>query len=343
MPPGLGGEHGVDAALERRQRQDRRRAARGSARCRPPAGSRGVNSNGAAWPSQPDSGCAETASVRARSGAPRRTPARRARRSGTCSRSRPRSRRPRRCRSTGTAPAECAQVPDRQRARPRARRRVSAAMSCMRAGAVVDMGQHQHRDVAASSCAPMLVGRSTSAQLAGRAARASALGDVEIGRKVARARTRSRARGASACAGRARRQHLEQIDRRRVGDDHLAGAGADQPRDLVADARGSVDPAGRVPAPDQALAPFALHHRATRAAVAFGSAPERIAVEVDHALAAARTARAAAPAGRRRPARGSLRGLSCRHSRTGRFCRQSFTFQLFALTAFYFTSKVSSP
>ena len=65
MPPCASAASTVSsAAFERGQRQDRRRAAQVArdARRRPVVG---VNSNGAAWPNQPDSGCAGTRPRRA--------------------------------------------------------------------------------------------------------------------------------------------------------------------------------------------------------------------------------------------------------------------------------------
>ena len=104
-----------------------------------------------------------------------------------------------------------------------------------------------------------------------RAAADEPLHHVEIGGKVlgpgddhAPARDRS-----------AGREHLEQIDRRRVGDgsprrDGRRSAGRSCRRGF----RRRVDPPGAVPAPDEPLAPLALDDGGpTAAAVAFGSGP----------------------------------------------------------------------
>ena len=55
------------------------------------------------------------------------------------------------------------------------------------------------------------------------------------------------------------------------------GAGADQRRDLVAQALRQVEPAGAVPGADQALAPFLRRSlRPRAAAVAFGNTPSEL-------------------------------------------------------------------
>jgi hypothetical protein len=81
-----------------------------------------------------------------------------------------------------------------------------------------------------------------------------------------------------------RRDQLEQIDRDRIGDDHLVRVRPDQARDLAAEALRQVDPAVLVPAGDQILAPLPTHHVVEHARGRFGQRPERIAVEIDQAV-----------------------------------------------------------
>ena len=101
------------------------------------------------------------------------------------------------------------------------------------------------------------------------------LRDIEVGREVLRARDRITLR--PGIEPQRRRQQLEEIDRGGIRDHHLAVTGADQPRDLVADALGQLDPAMPVPAGDEVFAPFLLDDRArSRAGVALGRAPSEL-------------------------------------------------------------------
>ena len=201
-PYGVGRQHGVDAALERGERQRSAACRRGSARCRAPDGSRRrtrtarrgrtIPTAAAASPRRPCGACAADA--------PTGSAGHRDRRSGTCSRTPRRSRR-----RLGRAVAVerdrhgaggVREIPDDDRAGrvrgARDRRHVVHA-----AGAVVDVGQ-QHdggrRRIGARSRRPR---RRAAAR--GRAARASAVGDVEIGREVVRSESddapRRRVRG----------------------------------------------------------------------------------------------------------------------------------------------------
>ena len=151
------------------------------------------------------------------------------------------------------------------------------------AAAVVDVSQHQQRDVAAPEAFPE---RLVLEQLEPPAVLpAHALGDVEVGREVAAfGDDHAARRRVLAHDLRRRRQHLVEIDRGRVGDDQLVLARPDERGDLVADALRQVDPAGRVPAADQALAPFALEHLGDPRRGDARQHAERIAVEIDQPL-----------------------------------------------------------
>ena len=87
--------------------------------------------------------------------------------------------------------------------------------------------------------------------------------------------------GRSGTSWRAGADGLEQIDRRRVGDDDFAGRSADQPRDLVADARGRLDPAMQVPALDEIAAPLVANDMREMRGRRMRQGAKRVAVEVD--------------------------------------------------------------
>ena len=152
-------------------------------------------------------------------------------------------------------------------------------MSCMAAGAVVDVGQHQHARRRRASSAP--ASSSGVDQLAARSRLAahSALGDVEVGREVAALGDDDAARrrvGAlrSCSAALSTLNRFTEVD---VGDDHFARLRADQRRDLVADALRQVDPAGACSSCGSGPGPIrAAITSATRAAAARGSAPSEL-------------------------------------------------------------------
>ncbi len=112
-----------------------------------------------------------------------------------------------------------------------------------------------------------------------------AFGHVQVGREIValgeddapprRIGPLQRGRGA---------QHLEAVERGRVADADLAGVGADEAGDLVADAPREVDPASAVPAADQALAPLALGDFGQARGGPTRQRAERIAVQVDDAF-----------------------------------------------------------
>jgi len=79
-------------------------------------------------------------------------------------------------------------------------------------------------------------------------------------------------------------QGLEQVDRSGVGGDDLPRPGADQARDLVADARGQVDPVVLGPAADEIAAPFALDDVARACDRGARQRAKRVAVEIDQAI-----------------------------------------------------------
>ncbi len=73
---------------------------------------------------------------------------------------------------------------------------------------------------------------------------------------------------------------LEEVNRGRVAGDHLIGRGADQLRDLGADALWGAEPA-LAPAADEPLAPLVIDGRVQPRRSAPGQPPERVAVQVD--------------------------------------------------------------
>ncbi len=139
-----------------------------------------------------------------------------------------------------------------------------------------------------------------------------AVGDVQVGREVA-------AFGDDHCAAAAHRRArcsmaaastLYRLTEVESATSNSPGAGADEPRDLVADAARQIDPAGVVPAADQAAAPF-VGDQPLHAGRRWPSAARRANCRRGRSCRAAdRTARAAAPADRRRRAVGSRHGLS---------------------------------
>ena len=150
------------------------------------------------------------------------------------------------------------------------------------AAAVVDVGQHQQRDVVGQVIGEVVGFDDAQLQPGGDG---DAFGDVEVGGEVAAFREQGRARrGVGLLQGGGGAERLEQVDRGRVAGAGLAGRGADQAADGVADLAREVNPAGAVPASDQAFAPFAgdrlLHPRRGAAR----QRAQRIAVEVDHAF-----------------------------------------------------------
>ena len=111
------------------------------------------------------------------------------------------------------------------------------------ARAVVHLGQHQHGRIVVQDGGNLV--HAVDQMQARAVLLGQAFGDVEIGREVAALRDDE---PSIRCVGvgNAQRggQHLVQIHRGRIGDDQFTVAGADQARDLVADAARQIDPAG---------------------------------------------------------------------------------------------------
>jgi hypothetical protein len=149
-----------------------------------------------------------------------------------------------------------------------------------RAGAEIDVRQHQHRHVFIERCLDVL--RLDATQLiALPEQRAQPLGDVQVSRKIAPLRENHAAlRPELERHG----QQLEQIDRRRIAGQRLAWLRADQPADLVADATRRLQPPGGVPAADQPLTPLALDHLGHARGGDKRQRTERVAIQIDHAL-----------------------------------------------------------
>lgn len=111
------------------------------------------------------------------------------------------------------------------------------------------------------------------------------LRDVQVGREVRALRHDHAALGRTlGLVAQHRRQQLEEVDRDGVGDDRFAGRAADQRRELVAEAARQREPAGRVPAADQAFAPFGADHLLRAGGRCARLRAERVAVEIDHAI-----------------------------------------------------------
>jgi hypothetical protein len=155
-------------------------------------------------------------------------------------------------------------------------------------GAVVDVGQHHDGDPRVERGEEVVrsgfgVGVE---QLQLEALRTGQrVGDVEVGRKVAALGDDEPALGRSVCNDHrcGRGQHLEQIHRGRIAHYHLAGTGADERPDTIADAPRQIDPAGAVPAADQPAAPLGGDDLGDPRRGGRRQGAERVAVQVDEA------------------------------------------------------------
>lgn len=150
---------------------------------------------------------------------------------------------------------------------------------------VVHVREHRDRHVVAQR-GFQLVRRIDQAQLVAIAQQVGqAFGDVEVGREVVGFRDDDLARRRIfALHAQGGGQHLEQVDRRGVGDDHLVRARADQRGELVAQAPRQFEPAGLVPTADQAPAPFVRDDLPGTDERGMGTGAGRVAVQVDHAV-----------------------------------------------------------
>jgi hypothetical protein len=146
-------------------------------------------------------------------------------------------------------PGAVAQVPARERPR-RMRRRGQRRHVVDRTAAIVGLRQQQQRDMLVERGGE--VGRRDDAEF-DPGQRGKPLQHIDVGREIARLGDDHAAAGTQAQRGGG---ELEDVDRHRIGDDHLVAVRADQPRDFRPDRCGRVDPAGIVPAADQPLAPF---------------------------------------------------------------------------------------
>ena len=147
--------------------------------------------------------------------------------------------------------------------------------------AVVHVGEHEHGDVRGQGRGNFMRLDQLERQALGAR---QAVGDVEVGGEVAALRDdefalRRVGLGQRQCGA----EHLVQVHRGRVAHQQLAGAGAYQRGDLVADAAAQRHPAGGVPAADELAPPFVDHHLLHASRRGAGQHAQGIAVEVDHA------------------------------------------------------------
>ena len=173
-----------------------------------------------------------------------------------------------------------AEVPDHQRAS------VVKTLSDgsdveQRAGAVVDMRQHGHRDFPINQGVDRTIAADQSSlhRAAGRLH--GALDDVEIRRERSilgddHVAIRPQADG--------RLDRLVEIDRRGVANQRLTRGRPDQRPDAVTEPDRHVEPSGAVPAPDQVMAPFLFDCPAENAGRGSRHRTERISVEIDDAF-----------------------------------------------------------
>mmetsp|Transcript_670 Transcript_670/g.1486 ORF Transcript_670/g.1486 Transcript_670/m.1486 type:complete len:284 (+) Transcript_670:2140-2991(+) len=171
------------------------------------------------------------------------------------------------------------QVPDGERARlvGPARQQPHVVHA---AGAVVHMGQHQHRTALVEQRRDVLrrLGEDEFAAMGS----GHALGDVVVGREVAALADHDLALALLQLQGGV--QHLVEVGRGRVRHQHLARPRAQPGRQPVTEAPRQVDPSGRVPALDEALAPFLLDRALHACRRGLGQGAERVAVQIGHAL-----------------------------------------------------------
>jgi hypothetical protein len=148
------------------------------------------------------------------------------------------------------------------------------------AGAIVDLGQHQHRNRLVDGTFDFLR-RGNSKRVSPVERSEQSFGHVEIGRKIAVVgKDHPPGRVEFECCG----QRLIDLDRQGVADHHGAFGRADQPADAVADVARLSHPAGAVPAPDELLSPFLGHHVTDPIGRRNGQGAERVAVQIDDSI-----------------------------------------------------------
>ena len=151
-----------------------------------------------------------------------------------------------------------------------------------RTAAIVHLREQEHGHVVAQAAEglPLLHEFELHAVLRGER-----LGHIEIGRKIFPLGNDDAAlRRIGAGDGQRGAEHFVQIDGGGVGHHQFVGRGAHEAGDLVAHASGQIDPARRVPAANQAFAPFLGEHGLHPRGGCPGQGAERIAVEVDDAV-----------------------------------------------------------
>ena len=163
-----------------------------------------------------------------------------------------------------SAPAACA-------ARVRPRHVVKAP------GAVVHLGQHQHRDALVQSLGDCVRRHQTQLVAAAEGAH-EALGHVKVRREVTGVGEDDLPPGPELERGSERLVHL---DGKSIAHHRRAGRRADEAADPVADACRGVHPTRLVPAPDQHLAPLVAEQAGDAIARRERQGAERVAVEID--------------------------------------------------------------
>ena len=149
------------------------------------------------------------------------------------------------------------------------------------AAAVIDMGQHDDRDIVPDRPVQLRVALDQAQFVSAAQHPGQALRDVEVGREIALFRDDDRA---VRPFGQCRRQQFEQVHRCRIGADNLLGFRADEAGELGAAAPWHVVPVVGVPALDQVEAPLVLDDLADAVLGDVGQGAERVAVEIDDAV-----------------------------------------------------------
>ena len=168
-------------------------------------------------------------------------------------------------------------------------------------GAVVHLGQHQHRDTLVQGLGDCFRRYQTQLVAAAEGVH-EALGHVEVGREVTVVGEDDLPPGPELERGGERLVHL---DGKRVAHHHRAGRRANEAADPVADARRCVHPARLAPAPNQHLAPLVAEQAGDAIARRERQGAERVAVEIDDPLREVEEGFGACEVGHRRGRRAS--------------------------------------
>ncbi len=150
------------------------------------------------------------------------------------------------------------------------------------AGAVVDMREHENGDVVGEGGQQFVVVVDEVKPMPLALQRGQPLGHVEVGGEVGALRDDDVAPGVERQRG---GEDLEEVDRRGIGHDDVVRARPDERCDLGTRLARQPDPVGGVPGCDEIAAPFRIETGDDALAGAVRHGAERVAVEIDEAVA----------------------------------------------------------